>query len=321
MSPLSPARASVQHLAPQSPAMLAAKNPTSEWNTISEEKCDTTGLLAIGKVLSQSVLGLDHQPIDQQHDDDVVVPKVEPIDDDQQPQSYYTLKVDMASEEEGNSISVTGDSDDGLHQTIDLSTKPRERLEVTTTVYCTPNTPVNNNNNTINYNINIDGDKIVMKGSAKRKKPNPMQIVSAKKSKIQEENEDVSGNDDDNNVVAVVVDDDDDDCKENVEEPTMKTMMTAIATIPSTSDESEPMPVTAVIRKNSIKSMEGKSEQEKLDECMTEEILRSVLTDESDGDDMITEAFVKKKGITKKTKKGRKDRKNGGNKKEMTGEL
>lgn len=229
----------------------------------------------------------------------------------------------MASEEEGNSVSATGDSDDGLHRTIDLSTKPRERLEVTTTVYCTPNTPVNNNNNTINYNINIDGDKIVMKGSAKRKKPNPMQIVSAKKSKIQEENEDVSGNDDENEVVAVIVDDDDDDndYKENVEESTVKTMMTAIATIPPTSAESEPMPVTAVIRKNSIKSTEGKSEQEKLDECMTEEILRAVLTDESDGDDMITEAFVKKKGVTKKTKKGRKDRKNGGNKKEMTGEL
>jgi hypothetical protein len=314
--------------------MLAAKNPTSEWNTISEEKCDTTGLLAIGKVLSQSVLGLD-QPIDHQHDNDVVVPKVEPIDDDQQPQSYYTLKVDMASEEEGNSVSATDDNDDGLHQTIDLSTKSRERLEVTTTVYCTPNTPVNNNNNTINnnnngyYNINIDGDKIVMKGSAKRKKPNPMQIVLAKKSKIQEENEDVSGNDYDDDVVAVVVDDDDDnnndDCKENVEEPSMKTAMTTIATTPPTSAEDEPTLVTvanltAVIRKNSIKSTEVKSEQEKLDECMTEEILRSVLTDESDGDDMITEAFVKKKGVTKKTKKGRKDRKNGGNKKEMTGE-
>jgi len=333
MSPLSPARASVQHLAPQSPAMLAAKNPTSEWNNIAaEEKCDTTGLLAIGKVLSQSVLGLD-QPMDHH---EVVVPKVEPIDDEQQPQSYYMLKVDMASEEDGDSVSAA-DDDSGLHQTIDLSTKSRERLEVTTTVYC--NTPVNNNdtinnNNTISnnnnnnnngyYNINVDSDKIVMKGSAKRKKPNPMQIVLAKKSKIQEETENVGRNCDDHEV-PVVVCEDDDDCKENVEETTMTTS-TMTATIvnsstPPTSTEDEPVqPVTAVNRKNSIKSMDVKSEQEKLDECMTEEILRSVLTDESDGDDMITEAFVKKKGLSKKTKKGRKDRKNGGNKKEMTGE-
>jgi len=329
MSPLSPARASVQHLAPQSPAMLAAKNPTSEWNNIvAEEKCDTTGLLAIGKVLSQSVLGLD-QPIDHH---EVVVPKVEPIDDEQQPQSYFMLKVDMASEEDCDSASAA-DDDGGLHQTIDLSTKSRERLEVTTTVYCNP--PVNNNdtinnNNTISnnnnsyYNINVDSEKIVMKGSAKRKKPNPMQIVLAKKSKIQEETEDMSGNDGDE-VVAVVVREDDDDCKENVEETTMATttmmVMTATATTPLTSTEDEPVqPVTAINRKNSIKSTEVKSDQEKLDECMTEEILRSVLTDESDGDDMITEAFVKKKGVSKKTKKGRKDRKNGGNKKEMTGE-
>jgi len=98
--------------------------------------------------------------------------------------------------------------------------------------------------------------------------------------------------------------------------------MTATTTTPLTLTEDEPVqPATAVNRKNSIKSTEVKSDQEKLDECMTEEILRSVLTDESDGDDMITEAFVKKKGVSKKTKKGRKDRKNGGNKKEMTGEL
>jgi hypothetical protein len=311
--------------------MLAAKNPTSEWNNIvAEEKCDTTGLLAIGKVLSQSVLGLD-QPIDHH---EVVVPKVEPIDDDQQPQSYYMLKVDMASEGDGDSASVA-DDDGGLHQTIDLSTKSRERLEVTTTVYCNPpvnnndtinnnNTISNNNNNNAYYNINVDGDKIVMKGSAKRKKPNPMQIVLAKKSKIQEESEDVSGNGDDDEV-AVIVREDDDDCKENIEETTMATTtamtaMTATVTTPPTSTDDEPVqPVTtAVNRKNSIKSTEVKSEQEKLDECMTEEILRSVLTDESDGDDMITEAFVKKKGGSKKTKKGRKDRKNGGNKKEMT---
>lgn len=238
----------------------------------------------------------------------------------------------MASEEDGDSAS-TADDDGGLHQTIDLSTKPRERLEVTTTVYCNPpvnnndtinnNNTISNNNNNSYYNINVDSEKIVMKGSAKRKKPNPMQIVLAKKSKIQEETEDVSGNGDDG-VVAVVVREDDDDCKENVEETTMATttmmVMTAIATTPLTSTEDEPaQPVTAVNRKNSIKSTEVKSDQEKLDECMTEEILRSVLTDESDGDDMITEAFVKKKGVSKKTKKGRKDRKNGGNKKEMTG--
>lgn len=214
----------------------------------------------------------------------------------------------MASED-GDSASV---GDDDGHQTIDLSTKPRESLEVTTTVCCTSpvnNNTINNNNNSY-YNINVDGDKIV-KGSAKRKKPNPMQIVLAKKSKIQEEIEDVCNVDD---TVAVTVDD---DCKENIDETTM-TAANATTTVSTTSTEDEPVPVT-VNRKNSIKSTEVKSEQEKLDECMTEEILRSVLTDESDGD-MITEAFVKKKGVTKKSKKGRKDRKNGGNKKEMTGE-
>lgn len=238
----------------------------------------------------------------------------------------------MASEGDGDSASAA-DDDGGLHQTIDLSTKSRERLEVTTTVYCNPpvnnndtinnNTISNNNNNNNNsyYNINVDGDKIVMKGSAKRKKPNPMQIVLAKKSKIQEEIEDVDGNGDDD-AVAVVVREDGDDCKENVEETTLTTSTPMTMSTPPTLIEDEPtvQPISAVNRKNSIKSTELKSEQEKLDECMTEEILRSVLTDESDGDDMITEAFVKKKGVSKKTKKGRKDRKNGGNKKEMTGE-
>lgn len=317
MSPLSPARASVQHLAPQSPALLAAKNPTSEWNTITEEKCDTTGLLAIGKVLSQSVLGLD-QSID--HD---IVPKIEPIDDEPALNSYYTLKVDVASEDD-DSVGNYDDDDVDEHLTIDLSTKSRESPEVITTVCC--NTPViNNNNNSINNNNNnINGDSgtdtsnKIVKGSAKRKKPNPMQIVLAKKSKIQEERVDNVDGVDENASTAVVVsttaidapaaviaDDNGDNGKKNQTDSTI---------------ENEPVPVAVINRKNSIKSTDShKSEQEKLDECMTEEILRSVLTDESEGDDMITEAFVKKKGCGKKTKKGRKDRKNGGNKKEMTG--
>lgn len=242
-------------------------------------------------------MGLDHQPIDH-HD---IVPKIEPIDDEPT-QSYYTLKVDMASED-GDSVSV-GD-DDGQQMTIDLSTKPRKCPEVTTTVCC--NTPVNNNNNNFNNNnnnYNNDGDKII-KGSAKRKKLNPTQIVLAKKLKIQEEN-DVVVNGSDSDISAITV------CKEVYKDNKEETKSA------TTEDES----VSSAIRKNSIKSTEVfKSEQEKLDECMTEEILRSVLTDESDGDDMITEAFVKKKGMPKKTKKGRRDRKNGGNKKEMTGEL
>ncbi|VVC29176.1 Hypothetical protein CINCED_3A017086 [Cinara cedri] len=328
MSPLSPARASVQHLAPQSPALSAAMNPTAEWNTITEDKCDTTGLLAIGKVLSQSVLSLD-QSID--HD---IVPKIEPIDDELALNSYYTLKVDVASEGE-DSIGNYDDGDDvDEHLTIDLSTKPRESPEVITTVYC--NTPVtnnyNNNNNSIsnnNNNINSDGgtdtNNKIVKGSAKRKKPNPMQIVLAKKSKIQENREDdvVNGDDATTAVVSVtavtadvaaaavviVADEDDndvdmDDGKENQTNSTT---------------EDEPMTVAVIKRKSSIKSTDShKSEQEIRDECMTEEILRSVLTDESEGDNMITEAFVKKKCVAKKTKKGRKDRKNGGNKKEMT---
>jgi hypothetical protein len=319
MSPLSPARASVQHLAPQSPAMLAAKNPTSEWNT-TEEKCDTTGLLAIGKVLSQSVLGLDHhQPIDH-HD---IVPKIEPIDDEPS-QSYYTLKVDVASED-GDSTSAAGDDDDNgddEHQTIDLSTKPRECSEELTTVYCTTSV---NNNNSFNHNNNNhgDGDKII-KGSAKRKKLNPMQIVLAKKSKIREgiEDDDVGNG---NDAAAVALDDGTEINEESaaaaatIITTTTTTTTTTIATATTASTTTiEDEPVT-VKRKNSIKSTDVKSEQEILDECMTEEILRSVLTDESDGDDMITEAFVKKKGVPKKTKKGKKDRKNGGNKKEMTG--
>lgn len=287
----------MQHLAPQSPAMLAAKNPTSEWNTCTEEKCDTTGLLAIGKVFSQSVIGLD-QPIDQLHD---IVPKIEPIDDELS-QSYYNLKVGMASENDDGSASEVDNDDD--HQTIDLSTKPRERLEVATTVCC--NTPVNNNNNNISLNNNnSDGEKIV-KGSAKRKKPNPVQIVLAKKFKIQEENEVVRGSSE--VTTAIIVD----ETKENKIESTPVTAITLL----TVAGDDEPI----VNRKNSIKSItDVRSEQEKLEECLTEEILRSVLTDDSDADDMITEAFVKKKGMAKKTKKGRKDRKNGGNKKEMTG--
>lgn len=290
----------MQHLAPQSPAMLAAKNPTSEWNTCTEEKCDTTGLLAIGKVFSQSVIGLDHQSIDQHHD---IVPKIEPIDDELS-QTYYNLKVGMASENDDGSASEVDNDDD--HQTIDLSTKPRERLEAITTVCC--NTPVNNNNNnniSVNNN-NSDGEKIV-KGSAKRKKPNPVQIVLAKKlKKIQEENEDVSGS---SEVTAAIIVD---ETKENKIESTAVTAITLL----TVAGDDEPI----VNRKNSIKSItDVRSEQEKLEESLTEEILRSVLTDDSDGDEMITEAFVKKKGMAKKTKKGRKDRKNGGNKKEMTG--
>jgi len=267
--------------------MLAAKNPTSEWNT-TEEKCDTTGLLAIGKVLSQSVLGLDHQPIDH-HD---IVPKIEPIDDEPT-QSYYTLQVDMASDNDSESAV----NDDGDLLTIDLSTKPRECLEVTTTVCC--NTPVNNNNSINNNNNTSDGDKIV-KGSAKRKKPNPMQIVLAKKSKIQEENEIASNGD----VVTTFIES---KVNENKEESS--------ATTSTMIEDNEPI----VKRKSSVKSITDlKSEQEKFEECLTEEILRSVLTDNSDGDDMISETFVKKKYVVKKTKKGRKDRKNGSNKKEMT---
>lgn len=340
----------MQHLAPQSPAMLAAKNPTSEWNT-SEEKCDTTGLLAIGKVLSQAVISLDHQPID--HRD--VVPKIEPIDDEPS-QSYYTLKVDMASENDETASAVDEDDDaiDGEQHTIDLSTKPRERPEAITTGYC--NTPVNNNNiinNNNNIHNNSDGDRIV-KGSAKRKKPNPMQIVSAKKPKIREENDDFGsetyngvcssgtravdvaiedvgskGQDGGTGAVVVVVD----DGRENDEQESTTTTATTSAITTTTINTvstntnvsavtvttNEDKSVATVKRKNSIKSVDAKSEQEKLDECMTDEILRSVLTDDSDCDDMITEAFVKKKGMPKKTKKGKKDRKNGGNKKEMTG--
>lgn len=297
-------------------------------------------------------MGLDHQSIDH-HD---VVPKIEPIDDEPS-QSYYTLKVDMASEN-GESASASNEDDetiDGKQHTIDLSTKPRECPEVITTDYC--NTPVNNNNVCVSNNNNVhhngDGDKIV-KGSAKRKKPNPMQIVLAKKSKILEENEyfgsgmcngvcsppgtravvDVGiddigskGQDGDTGAVVVVVDDGrGNDEKELTTTTTTATVTTtintvstntniSIITLTTTEDES----VTSVKRKNSIKSVDAKSEQEKLDECMTDEILRSVLTDDSDCDDMITEAFVKKKSMPKKTKKGRKDRKNGWNKKEMTG--
>lgn len=258
-------------------------------------------------------MGLDHhQPIDQYE----IVPKIEPIDDEPS-QSYYTLKVDMASED-GDSTSAAGDDDDE-HQTIDLSTKPRECPEESTTVYCTQ-TSVNNNNsfNHNNYN-HSDGDKIV-KGSAKRKKPNPMQIVLAKKSKIQEgiENDVINGDD----AAAVALDD-----GKEINEESAAAAATTTSTTTTTTVTTATSSATTVIedetitikRKNSIQSTDVKSEQEILDECMTEEILRSVLTDESDGDDMITEAFVKKKGLSKKTKKGRKDRKNGGNKKEMTG--
>lgn len=209
----------------------------------------------------------------------------------------------MASEDDSASAA---DDEDG-HQTIDLSTKSRECQEVTTTVFCT--TPVNNNNciNNNNNNNNCEGEKLV-KGSAKRKKPNPMQIVLAKKLKIQEETDDTACSGDVTTAVAV------DDAKETEKETTLA--MITNATL-ETAEDDEPV----VKRKNSIKSIpDSKSEQEKLDECMTEEILRSVLTDDSDGDDMITEAFVKKKGVMKKTKKGKKDRKNGGNKKEMTGQ-
>lgn len=232
-------------------------------------------------------MGLDHLDI---------VPKVEPLDDET---PYYTLKVDMASED-SDSVSAGEDVDE--HHTIDLSTKPRECQEVSTTVCC--NVAVNNktinNNNIIGNNNNSDGEKIV-KGSAKRKKPNPMQIVLAKKSKIQEENVDIDNGD---HPAAGIVE----DSSENKEET--KTATTTVIT--------EVEPVT-ILRKNSIKSSDVKSELEKLEESISEEILRSVLTDESDGDDMISEAFVKRKGVSKKTKKGRKDRKNGGNKKEMTG--
>jgi len=321
MSPLSPARASVQHLAPQSPAMLAAKNPTSEWNT-TEEKCDTAGLLAIGKVLGQSAAVTGDDLPERGHE---VVPKIEPVDDEPA-QSYFTLKVDVASED-GDSAS------DDEHYTIDLSTKPsHECPEVTTTVYC--NTPVNNNNNNINNNNNnnnnnndCDGEKIA-KGSAKRKKPNPMQIVWAKKSKFQDETEETDSVDSATTAAAddLSEDKDDDDSSSTVATMTIvaatmttttTTMTATTTTTTTTTGEDEPVTVK---RKNSSKSTDAESEQEILDDCMSEEILRSVLTDESDGDDMISEAFVKKKGVPKKTKKGRKDRKNGANKKEMTGQ-
>lgn len=254
------------------------------------------------------------------------MPKVEPIDDEQSP-SYYTLKVDMASEDgSDDSAIVDNDDDDDNQMTIDLSMKPRECPEVTTVCCNTLNNNNSiNNNNHINVNNNGDGDKI-MKGSAKRKKPNPMQIVLAKKSKILEEPaEDV--------VCSNIASEVSDDTKENTKDEsltivtTMTTTTTTINTITNTTTTATIITAataednTQVKRKNSVKSLsDGKSEQEKLvDECLTEDILHSVLTDESDGDDMITEAFVKKKGVPKKAKKGRKDRKSGGNKKEMTG--
>lgn len=267
--------------------------------------------------------------LDQSIDPNDIVPKLEPIDDEPALNSYYTLKVDVASEDDDSIGNYDDDVDE--HLTIDLSTKSRECPEVITTVYC--NTPVtNNNNNSINNNNNnINGDGAndtnskIVKGSAKRKKPNPMQIVLAKKSKIQEDREDDVDGDGGNAATAVVsatvvtdvtaaaaavtVDEDDIVGKENQKDSTTEDEPTVSAAA-----------AAAIKRKNSIKSTDShKSEQEKLDECMTEEILRSVLTDESEGDDMITGAFVKKKGVGKKTKKGRKDRRNGGNKKEMTG--
>ncbi|XP_050423228.1 proteoglycan 4-like [Adelges cooleyi] len=274
MSPLSPARASVQHLAPQSPAMLAAKNPTSEWNT-TEEKCDATGLLAIGKVLSQSVLGLE-QPIDDHQPE--IVPKIEPVDDDVSA-SYYTLKVDTTDEDR--------ESVDEQQTTIDLSTKPREYHETTTTtVYCDPT--VNHNNN------NVDGDdnnKAIMKGSAKRKKPNPMQIVSAKKSKFQDEPQQ----------------------HDHAEGETIQSTTTA-------ADNNDGRPPS--VQRNDDADLSSATD-DKCDEpveCVNsnEQIVRSALTDESDADEMVGETFVKKKNVPKKTKRGRKDRKNGNHKKELT---
>ncbi|XP_050542854.1 proline-rich protein 36-like [Daktulosphaira vitifoliae] len=273
MSPLSPARASVQHLAPQSPAMLTAKNPTSEWNT-TEDKCDTTGLLAIGKMLSESVLGLE-QPMD---DDQEIIPKIEPVDEDM-PASYYTLKVNMASEDRQPMPEQL--------TTIDLSMKPNNDYRETTTVYCDPS--VNHNNNNI-----VDGEdnNKLIKGSAKRKKPNPTQIVLAKKSKIQNETHDV-----------------------NFEQVKLE--------VESTTDDQTPVLTTDINieRKNSEEvtsttDISNVGELDSPEEC--EEVLRSAMSDDSDSEEMVGETFVKKKNVPKKTKKGRKDRKSGGNKKEMT---